>query len=37
MRKKLLHEHEIGDIPGFQNFAEIEPITKGWSGDKAKC
>ena len=35
--KKLMLEHELGDIPNFQNFAQIEPITKGWSKDKKYC
>ena len=26
--KKLLLEHELGDIPNFKNFAHIKPITK---------
>jgi len=34
---KLLLEHELGDIPNFENFAQIKPITKGWSEDKKYC
>jgi predicted RNA-binding protein associated with RNAse of E/G family len=36
-KKKLLLEHDLGDIPDFQNFAQIEPITKGWSEYKKYC
>jgi len=28
---------QIYDIPDFDNFAHIEPITKGWSEDKKYC
>jgi len=35
--RRLMLEHEIGDIPDFQNFAQTEPITKGWSEDKKYC
>ena len=35
--KKLMLEHELGGIPGFDVFAKIEPITKGLSGDKKYC
>ena len=27
----------IHDIPGYDTFAKIEPITKGWPGDKKYC
>jgi len=44
MRKKNIlgkheheHEHEFGDIPNFDTFVKIEPITKGWSKDKKYC
>jgi len=32
--KKLLLEHELGDIPDFENFVKIEPINEGLSKDK---
>ena len=35
--KKLLLEHDLGDIPDFETFVKIEPITKGWSEDKKYC
>jgi len=31
---KLLLEFAVGDIPGRETFAKIEPLDKGWSGDK---
>ena len=32
--KKLMLEHELGDIPNFETFIRIEPLNKGWSTDK---
>ena len=34
INRKLLLEHEFGDMPEFDTFVKIEPITKGWSEDK---
>ncbi|MCL2775346.1 MAG: phosphotransferase [Oscillospiraceae bacterium] len=28
---------DLTDIPGFESFTEIKPITKGWSEDKKYC
>ena len=37
MRKKLMLEHELGNIPDFESFAHIEPITKGYSENMKYC
>jgi len=29
-----MKKHKLSDIPGYENFTKIEPVKKGWSGDK---